>query len=106
MDRLHVHRIRLPHSCFLFRPSSEELVKCLESGLRASGAQTTAYGLKTTPMLHYLVRCINTAGTPESYGEPTEEGYYKKLAEAFKAAVVTCFLFLTHVVFALDNDWL
>ncbi|KAL1933877.1 hypothetical protein VTP01DRAFT_7967 [Rhizomucor pusillus] len=69
------------------RPSSEELVKCLESGLRASGAQTTAYGLKTTPMLHYLVRCINTAGTPESYGEPTEEGYYKKLAEAFKAAV-------------------
>ena len=40
-------------------------------------------------MLHYIVRCINTAGTSDAYGEPTEEGYYKKLSEAYKTAVVS-----------------
>lgn len=43
-------------------------------------------------MLHYLVRCINTQGTSDAYGEPTEEGYYKKLTNAFAAAVVSSFL--------------
>ncbi|KAI8140931.1 hypothetical protein BJV82DRAFT_621625 [Fennellomyces sp. T-0311] len=69
------------------RPSCPALVKCLEAGLSAAGAKATGFGLKTTPMLHYLVRCINTAGTSDAYGEPTEEGYYKKLAEAYKIAV-------------------
>ncbi|KAI9484005.1 MAG: hypothetical protein EXX96DRAFT_560455 [Benjaminiella poitrasii] len=69
------------------RPSCPHLVKCLEQGLKASGAQSTNFGLKTTPMLHYLVRCINTAGTSDAYGEPTEEGYYKKLSTAFATAV-------------------
>ncbi|KAG0163831.1 Phosphoacetylglucosamine Mutase [Apophysomyces sp. BC1034] len=69
------------------RPSCPELVKCLESGLKASGAKATNFGLLTTPMLHYLVRCINTENTSDAYGEPNEEGYYKKLADAFKTAV-------------------
>ncbi|CAO3690019.1 hypothetical protein G6F70_003402 [Rhizopus microsporus] len=69
------------------RPSCPQLVKCLESGLQAAGAKMTNFGLKTTPMLHYLVRCINTQGTSDAYGEPTEEGYYKKLANAYIAAV-------------------
>lgn len=43
-------------------------------------------------MLHYLVRCINTANTNDAYGEPTEEGYYKKLAAAFATAVVNILL--------------
>ena len=34
----------------------------------------------TTPQLHYMVRCHNTAG---EYGEATEEGYYKKISKAF-----------------------
>uniref|UniRef100_A0A3Q3WX65 Phosphoacetylglucosamine mutase n=1 Tax=Mola mola TaxID=94237 RepID=A0A3Q3WX65_MOLML len=38
------------------------------------------YGLVTTPMLHYMVRCQNTQG---EYGEATVEGYYKKLSDAF-----------------------
>lgn len=71
------------------RPSCAHLVKCLERGLEVAGAKTTNFGLKTTPMLHYLVRCINTQGTSDAYGEPTEEGYYKKLANAFAAAVVS-----------------
>ncbi|KAI7894555.1 uncharacterized protein EV154DRAFT_548968 [Mucor mucedo] len=69
------------------RPSCPHLVKCLEQGLEASGAKSINFGLKTTPMLHYLVRCINTAGTSDAYGEPTEEGYYKKLTAAFATAV-------------------
>ncbi|OBZ86312.1 Phosphoacetylglucosamine mutase [Choanephora cucurbitarum] len=69
------------------RPSCPQLVQALELGLKASGAQHTNYGLKTTPMLHYLVRCINTAGTNDAYGEPTEEGYYKKLTAAYTTAV-------------------
>ncbi|KAI8968495.1 hypothetical protein BDF20DRAFT_896702 [Mycotypha africana] len=69
------------------RPSCPHLVECLEHGLKDAGAGSTNFGLKTTPMLHYLVRCINTAGTNDAYGEPTEEGYYKKLAAAFSTAV-------------------
>jgi phosphoacetylglucosamine mutase len=75
------------------RPSCPHLVKCLELGLKVSGAQSTNFGLKTTPMLHYLVRCINTAGTNDAYGEPTEEGYYKKLTSAFAIAVVSILLY-------------
>lgn len=76
------------------RPSCPELVKCLEVGLKAAGANTTNFGLKTTPMLHYLVRCINTADTSDAYGEPTEEGYYKKLTSAFATAVVSISVWL------------
>lgn len=86
MTRVHVSYVQS------IRPSCEGLVQCLESGLKASGAKSTGYGLKTTPMLHYLVRCINTANTSDAYGEPSEEGYYKKLAEAYKTAVVSLFL--------------
>jgi phosphoacetylglucosamine mutase len=73
---------------FTFRPSCPDLVKHLESGLQVSGAQTKNYGVLTTPMLHYLVRCLNTAGTSDAYGEPSAEGYYKKLSDAYKTAVV------------------
>lgn len=73
----------------LIRPSCPHLVKCLEQGLEASGTKSINFGLKTTPMLHYLVRCINTAGTSDAYGEPTEEGYYKKLTTAFATTVVS-----------------
>ncbi|CCF50146.1 hypothetical protein NDA14_001038 [Ustilago hordei] len=65
------------------RPSCKSLVEAIVDGLSAMGAQTTDAGLKTTPQLHYLVRCLNTQGTPDSYGEATEQGYYKKLAAAF-----------------------
>ena len=34
-----------------------------------------------------MVRCINTAGTEYAYGEATEEGYYKKMAAAFKTVM-------------------
>ncbi|KAG0039536.1 Phosphoacetylglucosamine Mutase [Podila clonocystis] len=69
------------------RPSGEALVAALVDGLKVLGAQSTDYGILTTPQLHYITRCLNTAGTPEAYGEPSAEGYYKKLAAAFKILV-------------------
>lgn len=65
------------------RPTSPLLVKAIAAGLAAMGAHVIDAGLKTTPQLHYLVHAYNTEGTDEAYGEPTEEGYYKKLSAAF-----------------------
>ncbi|GAA5866710.1 hypothetical protein JCM1840_002437 [Sporobolomyces johnsonii] len=65
------------------RPSCPALVRSLEDGLTAMDARKLPAGLCTTPQLHYLVRCYNTQGTDEAYGEPTLEGYYKKLAKAY-----------------------
>lgn len=56
----------------------------MTDGLNAFEAESTDYELKTTPQLHYLVRCLNTQGTNSPYGIPTQEGYYEKMATAFK----------------------
>jgi phosphoacetylglucosamine mutase len=69
------------------RASGPRLVAALEDGLKAAGAESTDYKLLTTPQLHYITRCINTKGSPYDYGEPTEQGYYNKLADAFKRAM-------------------
>lgn len=69
------------------RPSGEELVRALEDGLKAAGAEGRDAGVTTTPVLHYLVRAINTKGTADPYGEDTMEGYYQKLGNAFKELV-------------------
>ncbi|KAJ3257470.1 Phosphoacetylglucosamine Mutase [Boothiomyces macroporosus] len=69
------------------RPSGEALVASLKDGVKALNGKITDYGLQTTPQLHYVTRCINTANTPNAYGEPTTDGYHKKLADAFKKIV-------------------
>lgn len=69
------------------RVSGPSLVKALEDGLKATGAQYQDFGIFTTPQLHYVTRCLNTKGTTYSFGEPTEEGYYKKMADAFKVVM-------------------
>ncbi|KAF7310872.1 Phosphoacetylglucosamine mutase [Mycena chlorophos] len=65
------------------RPSGPALVASLEDGLRALGAEARNAGVTTTPVLHYLVRAINTLGTKDSYGEDSEEGYFQKLSSAY-----------------------
>jgi len=70
------------------RPSGPALVSALEDGLKAAGAEMRNEGVKTTPILHYLVKCINTKGTKEEYGEDTEAGYYQKMGDAFKKLLV------------------
>lgn len=69
------------------RPSGPKLVQALVDALEAVGAEYTDYKLLTTPQLHYLTRCTNTEGTPQSYGEVSEKGYYEKLSEAFVRAM-------------------
>ena len=66
------------------RPSGAALSQALTDGLNAFETESTDYELKTTPQLHYLVRCLNTQGTNSPYGIPTQEGYYEKMATAFK----------------------
>ncbi|KAG6336094.1 hypothetical protein ID866_2991 [Astraeus odoratus] len=69
------------------RPSGPELVSALEDGLTAMSAEVRNAGITTTPILHYLVRAINTKGTKDAYGEDSEEGYYIKLSGAFNKLV-------------------
>jgi len=76
--------IPLSTDMYLFRPSGTALAQALTDGLNAFEAESTDYELKTTPQLHYLVRCLNTQGTNSPYGVPTQEGYYEKMAVAFK----------------------
>ncbi|XP_071949216.1 phosphoacetylglucosamine mutase-like isoform X2 [Antedon mediterranea] len=62
------------------RDTSPSLSASVIDAIKAFNAVYTDYGMLTTPQLHYLVRCVNTNG---QYGEATEEGYYKKLSQAF-----------------------
>ncbi|CAE7093125.1 unnamed protein product [Rhizoctonia solani] len=53
------------------RPSGPALIRALEDGITAIGATGRDEGVQATPIVHYLVRCINTKGTSEEYGEDT-----------------------------------
>lgn len=63
------------------RSSSPALASAAIDGVRALNGTVNDFGVITTPQLHYLVVCSNTNG---AYGEPTLEGYYRKLSNAFK----------------------
>ncbi|TPX40296.1 hypothetical protein SeMB42_g04249 [Synchytrium endobioticum] len=69
------------------RPSCAALLASLQDGVEALGGGLIKAGLTTTPQLHYLTRCLNTAGTPDAYGDPTEAGYFAKLSDAYKRIV-------------------
>jgi phosphomannomutase len=69
------------------RASGPYLVKALKAALDVLSVEYKDYGILTTPQLHHMVRCINTAGTEYAYGEATEDGYYKKMAAAFKTVM-------------------
>ncbi|GAB7350572.1 hypothetical protein MBLNU459_g1148t1 [Dothideomycetes sp. NU459] len=69
------------------RASGSRLVECLVDALKATDTQYTDYKLLTTPQLHYLVRCVNTKGTQDEYGDVSEKGYYEKISAAFKQAM-------------------
>nr|CAI5836060.1 unnamed protein product [Callosobruchus analis] len=68
------------------RPSSPHLTKAVMDGVLALAGKPIDYGIVTTPQLHYFVVCKNTNRLvyfSRRYGQPTEEGYYKKLTSAF-----------------------
>ncbi|KAF7588294.1 Phosphoacetylglucosamine Mutase [Aspergillus hancockii] len=66
------------------RASGSRLAGVLNAALTATDVEFQDLKFMTTPQLHYVVRCKNTLGTQYEYGEPTEQGYYEKLATAFK----------------------
>ena len=69
------------------RASGSRLVAALVAALEATDTDYTDYKLLTTPQLHYVTRCLSTKGSDYAYGEPTEQGYYEKLAAAFQTAM-------------------
>lgn len=69
------------------RPSGQKLLKAVTDALTATGAKYTDYGILTTPQLHYLTRATNTQNDPHPFGEVSEEGYYKKMAKAYRTAM-------------------
>ena len=67
------------------RVSGPELVGYLKRGLECfDDIEVRDFGEMTTPQLHYVTRCLNDP----AFGEATEEGYYTKMARAFKNLVV------------------
>lgn len=73
------------------RPTGPALVAAFEDGLKAVGAEGRNEGVQTTPVLHYLVRCINSKGADDEYGLDSEDGYMQKLSNAFKKLAVSIF---------------
>jgi phosphoacetylglucosamine mutase len=69
------------------RASGPRLVGGLTSALTSTQVEFLDLKFLTTPQLHYVVRCKNTLGTQYEYGEPTEQGYYEKLSDAFKRVI-------------------
>ncbi|KAL8983850.1 MAG: hypothetical protein Q9205_002020 [Flavoplaca limonia] len=69
------------------RSSGAHLTSILTESLKATGTIYADYKLLTTPQLHYITRCLNTKGSPYEYGEPTEQGYYKKTASSLRVAM-------------------
>ncbi|CAG8446834.1 11150_t:CDS:10 [Diversispora eburnea] len=63
--------------------TEDELVEIIKTIVKEFDIDETKPS-KTTPQLHYVTCCLNTQGTEKSYGEPTEAGYYKKLANAYR----------------------
>ncbi|KAK6465190.1 Phosphoacetylglucosamine mutase [Scheffersomyces coipomensis] len=63
------------------RESSPRLSNSTIDGFKSiPNTEYTDFGLLTTPQLHYLTRCLNDP----PFGEPTQKGYYEKIASAFK----------------------
>jgi len=88
------------------RPSGPALILALEDGFKALGVEARDGGVTTTPILHYLVKAINTKGTKDSYGDDSEDGYYTKLSGSFKKLVVrTIFKPRMVILTIIQIDW-
>lgn len=77
------------------RPSGPELIQALETGFSAfsDDIKTVDLGVTTTPVLHYVVKATNDK--TGQYGKPTIDGYYTKMATAFKTLIVSFLLVST-----------
>nr|QIJ96705.1 n-phosphoacetylglucosamine mutase [Glyphodes pyloalis] len=62
------------------RYTSPRLAAAAANGVIALKGTPKEFGIVTTPQLHFCVKCRND----NTYGTPTEEGYYEKIVGAFK----------------------
>ncbi|KAH9643156.1 hypothetical protein HF086_010608, partial [Spodoptera exigua] len=62
------------------RYTSPRLAAAAANGVIALKGTPKEFGIVTTPMLHFFVKCRND----NTYGTPTEEGYYEKIIGAYK----------------------
>lgn len=62
------------------RYTSPRLAAAAVHGVMALKGTAKEFGIVSTPMLHFCVKCRND----NTYGTPTEEGYYEKIVGAFK----------------------
>jgi len=65
----------------VFRDSGKRLLEAVLCGVKAFKSNVEDFGIITTPMLHFFVRCYNTNCL---YGQPNEHSYYTKLTNSFK----------------------
>lgn len=66
------------------RESSQRLSDATIDGISSvPGSSFEDFGLVTTPQLHYVTRTLNDP----AFGQCLEEGYFLKMADAFKAVV-------------------
>ncbi|XP_025421380.1 phosphoacetylglucosamine mutase isoform X2 [Sipha flava] len=69
------------------RHSSKRLLDAVLYGVKAFKSNFEDFGIITTPMLHFFIRCYNTNGL---YGQPNEYSYYTKLTDSFKTLRKMC----------------
>ncbi|XP_050437081.1 phosphoacetylglucosamine mutase [Adelges cooleyi] len=63
------------------RYSGKKLLDAVIVGMKQFNSDFEDFGVITTPMLHFFVRCYNTNCL---YGQPNEQSYFNKLTTAFK----------------------
>ncbi|KAI3658366.1 hypothetical protein MP638_007483 [Amoeboaphelidium occidentale] len=66
------------------RPSGPRLVRALHDGISVMEGQVKDIGEVSTPILHFVVRAINS-----KQDTPTEDAYNEKLVKAYKDVIVT-----------------
>ncbi|OWR45745.1 putative phosphoacetylglucosamine mutase [Danaus plexippus plexippus] len=62
------------------RYTSPRLAAAAANGVIALKGTPKEFGIVTTPILHFCVKCRND----NTYGAPSEEGYYEKIVGSFK----------------------
>lgn len=66
---------------YIFRVSGKKCLDAVIHGVKAWKSDFKDFGVITTPMLHFFVRCYNTNNL---YGQPNENSYFTKLTNSFK----------------------
>lgn len=65
----------------IFRVSGKKFLDVVLHGVQALKSDFKDFGIITTPMLHFFVKCYNTNNL---YGQPDEHSYFTKLTNNFK----------------------